>query len=89
MNAQDFMMLAPAKIEAAADFMNTVECRDIAKELESLATRAAERAAYLEERYGYGCGDQGHQKAATRFNRAGRMVHCKVFRHNAFVGCNI
>ena len=35
----------------------------VARELEGIALKAAELAAYAEERYGYGCGDQGHDAA--------------------------
>ena len=41
-------------------------------------------AVYIEEREGYGCGDQGHAKALKEMNRAGRMVHTKALGFNTF-----
>jgi uncharacterized protein YcaQ len=59
--------------------------REIVQHLEGIAERAAMMAAYIDEREGYGgCGDQGHKKALKAMNRAGKLVHLKVFGFMAF-----
>jgi hypothetical protein len=52
------------------------------------ATRSAFIAAYLGERYGYGCGDQGHGKALKAANRAARLTHCEALGYNDCTSIN-
>lgn len=65
----------------AASMLNPQE---VIHDLEAIAERAGMMAAYLEERNGYGCGDQGHGKAIKAMNRVGKIVHMKAFGYNAF-----
>lgn len=60
------------------------ELHTMASELEATAKRAAMMAAYLEQRYGDGCGDQGHESALKEMNRAGRKVWVGIFGYNVF-----
>jgi len=60
------------------------ELRDLWEEFENIAVRAGQMAAYIEEREGYGCGDQGHKKALKALNRAGRIIQTKAFRYNGY-----
>jgi hypothetical protein len=39
----------------------------------------------MDERHGYGCGDQGHKKAVNQANRNGKIVWMKVFGYNGYV----
>ena len=63
--------------------------RELARELEGLSLRAGELARYLDERYGHGCGDQGHRAAAKKCNRTGKVIWCKAFGYNAHIGLTI
>ncbi len=84
MKAQELMQLAPVDWEKTVDGISTRERDDLRRELEGIGERAASLAGYLDERHGYGCGDQGHRKAVKKANRNGRMVWVKVFGYNAF-----
>ena len=64
--------------------MNMKNKQELRQELEGLALRAAMMAAYIDEREGHGCGDQGHQKALKAMNRAGKIIWTKAFGYNAF-----
>jgi hypothetical protein len=41
-------------------------------------------AAYILERDGYGCGDQGHENAIKRMNKTGKTIWMTAFGYNAF-----
>jgi hypothetical protein len=58
--------------------------QQIIRELEGLAQRAGMMAAYILERDGYGCGDQGHKNAIKRMNKTGKTIWMTVFGYNAF-----
>lgn len=58
--------------------------QELIQHLEELSKRAGMIAAYLSEREGYGCGDQGHEKAIKAMNKAGKTIWCKAFGYNAF-----
>lgn len=81
--AMGLLTLPPVLVRAAVEAMSTAQRRDVSHFLERLAERAAWLATYLEERTGYGCGDQGHEQAVRNANRAGRAVWCKAFGYNA------
>lgn len=82
--AQRFMRLAPVDWEKAVDKLMIEERDEIRRELEGIAERAAMLAGYLDERHGYGCGDQGHSKAVKTANHHGKMVWMKTFGYNGF-----
>lgn len=63
---------------------NMGNAQEVIEDLEHIAKRAGMMAAYLEERDGYGCGDQGHKKAVKAMNRVGKIIHMKAFGYNAF-----
>lgn len=72
--ALEILALAPVDLEKKVDTLDTNTKREIADTLSRLAEVAASKAAYFEERYGYGCGDQGHKKAVKEFNRVRKAV---------------
>ncbi|HEA70070.1 hypothetical protein LCGC14_1484360 [marine sediment metagenome] len=89
MKATTMMKKAPVDWEKTVDRMNTQARGDLRRELEGISARAAMLAGYLDQRHGYGCGDQGHKKAVKRMNRHGKMVWMKVFGYNAHHDINI
>jgi hypothetical protein len=60
--------------EASADKMTTAERGEVARALNTMAERAARAASYFEERYGYGCGDQGHSRAVKKQNKLAERI---------------
>jgi hypothetical protein len=82
--ALTMMSLALAAWQGTVDIMSPTVRRELAIELEAIAERAAMLAEYLNERHGAGCGDQGHQQAMRKANKAGQAVHMKVFGYNAY-----
>ena len=71
----DLSMMAP----------NIKNLQELVRELEALSERAGMMAAYLEERNGYGCGDQGHERAIKNMNRVGKIIHTRAFGYNVFM----
>lgn len=84
MKAQIMMKKAPVDWEKTVDKLTTRERDDLRRELEGISERAAMLAGYLDERHGYGCGDQGHEKAVKRANGNGKTVWMKAFGYNGF-----
>ncbi len=70
----EILALAPGDLEKKADALNADARHEITETLSRLAEVAASYAAYFEERYGYGCGDQGHKKAVKEFNKVRKAV---------------
>lgn len=60
---------APVELQGKVDAMNGIVRGEVAKELECVALTAVWRAAYVEARYGSGCGDQGHETAVRDANK--------------------
>lgn len=60
--------------EAIADKLTTAERGELANTLNQIAQRATRAATYFEERYGYGCGDQGHATAVKKQNKVVERV---------------
>ena len=89
MKAAIIMKKAPIQWEKTIDKMNSESRQILCKELEDIAECATILAGYVDERHGYGCGDQGHIKAVTTSNKYGKMVHCKVFGYNAYIELKI
>ena len=58
--------------------------QQIMRLLEGIAINAGMTAAYIMERDGYGCGDQGHRKAVRSLNKAGKIIWTKAFGYNAY-----
>jgi hypothetical protein len=80
---------APIDWEKIVNKMTQEERGIIQRELEGISIRAAELSGYLEEREGYGCGDQGHKKAMRTCNRWGRKIWTKVFGYNDYIEINV
>ncbi len=66
--------LPPVKLRAACERLITSELRDVEKILECIAESTVAVAAYVGERYGYGCGDQGHESGVKKFNQRRKRV---------------
>lgn len=60
----------PADMQSKADQMPSVDRGRLSGELQSLAMNAIWKSAYLDARYGSGCGDQGHESAVKAANKA-------------------
>lgn len=84
MEAKTLMKKAPIDWRKAIERLHTDERDEMRRKLEAISERAGMLAAYIDERHGYGCGDQGHDKAVKEMNRAGRKIHMDVFGYNAF-----
>ena len=52
--------------------------------LENIAQKATMVAAYLEARHNCGTGEKSHAVGLKALNRAGKLLHCKVFGYNMF-----
>lgn len=61
--------IAPRDLEAKADAMSSADRGRLAQELQNVALAAVWRSAYLDARYGSGCGDQGHASAVKAANK--------------------
>lgn len=81
MKESEIMAVAPCDFEKISENMTLEEKRVMSQRLESTAVRAAERAAYLKMRYGFGRGDQGHEDAVKNVNKARRAVR-SAFGYN-------
>ena len=77
--------MAPVELDEFASSLKGEEIHKIEMELEAIAEKAGRFASYLGERYGYGCGDQGHDSALKMFNQTGKRIHCLVFGYNAYI----
>jgi hypothetical protein len=84
MNRETLLELPFIELEKIVNEMSLIERNSLCRELEILSARAGEMAAYLDERYGGGCGDQGHQSAVKNLNKAGRIIWTKAFGYNAY-----
>lgn len=84
MNIIDWLEIALVDLEKKVDNMTTQEKEEARVLLEGVAKKAGMIAGYLDERQGYGYGDQGHNKAVKRLNRNGKMIWMKVFGYTAF-----
>ena len=71
-------------LDKIASGMSSEELHETVRELEAISLNAGQKARYFDERYGGGCGDQGHDSAVKALNRAGRMVWRRVFGYNAY-----
>ena len=78
----ELLDMAPADLQYAVDSMTKAERQKAERYLEGIAYRAAGFAAYLGERCGHGCGDQGHERAVKAANKARKAVWCGAFGYN-------
>lgn len=78
------MSIPPVSWRQEADAMKPEDLDGARRFLEGIAERCATFAAYLDERHGYGCGDQGHKKGVEKANKVGRLLWCKGFGYNAY-----
>lgn len=84
MTANEPLQFAPVDWEQTINSLTNSERDVLRRQLEGLATCAGKLAAYLDERHGNGCGDQGHLKAVKAANRAGKKIWCGAFGYNGF-----
>ena len=75
MKPQTIMNTPPAKMADVADNLSGPEMREAVDALQHIALSAVWRYAYLDARYGNGCGDQGHDAAVRDANR--QMTACR------------
>ena len=75
---------APVDWERKVDKLTSKERDELRREFEGISLRAGELAAYIDQRHGFGCGDQGHGKAVKAMMKAGHVIWCKAFGYNAF-----
>jgi len=64
-------MLAAGRAEGLSDS----DLQEVSKILENRGAHLCAIGAYLGERAGFGCGDQGHEKAVKSFNKV--MAKCR------------
>ena len=74
LTTDDLLRLAPISWQETADKMGPQERNEARQALEAISARAGMLAAYLDERHGSGCGDQGHAKALRQANRTQRAI---------------
>jgi hypothetical protein len=67
-------LIPPSEYEARVDRLDEQRRGEILKELERIAEAVATFAAYLDDRYGYGAGDQGHKSAVKHMNKVRRTL---------------
>jgi hypothetical protein len=84
MTVNELMNIAPMDWEKTVDSMSSKEKDDMRRKLEGISLRAGELAGYLDERHGYGCGDQGHRAAVKEANRNGKIIWTKAFGYNEY-----
>lgn len=86
---ESLLNMAPVDFQKYVEEMQKEDLDETRRLLEGIAERCAFLAGYLDERYGYGCGDQGHEKAVKTGNKHSRAVWMKVFGYNAHHNLNI
>lgn len=69
MNARELLELPKAKYREVFDNMPSKERGELERELDNIAQAAAWAYGYAEQRYGSGCGDQGHEDAVKEANK--------------------
>jgi len=74
--------LAPVDFQSFINDLSNVDRQKLADEIEGIAIQATFAHAYVQERHGYGCGDQGHEDAAKAANKARRKVRNNVIGYN-------
>lgn len=74
--------LAPVDFQSFVDDLSSVDRQKLADELEGIAIQATFTHAYVQERHGYGCGDQGHEVSAKAANKARRKIRNNVIGYN-------
>lgn len=81
-----YLSIPPVNWDKTVGRMKPGEIVEAIRYLEGMAMKCATFAAYLDERHGGGCGDQGHKKAVRNSNRVGRLLWRRGFGYNAFRG---
>lgn len=75
LDTEEALMIAlipPSEYQARVDQLSVQRRKEIMDELERIAEATVTFIAYLDERYGYGLGDQGHKTAVKRMNKVRR-----------------
>jgi hypothetical protein len=66
----NLMEQAPVEFDAfCSQPANRARLQTLEQALEGIATGADRLAAYMGQRHGYGCGDQGHDRAVRESNK--------------------
>ena len=86
--AMELTQLDPRDALCVIEGVGKANLGDLRRSLENLAEWATWLARYVDERDGFGCGDQGYEKAVRNANRAARTLWCKAFGYSAFVDRN-
>ena len=74
--------MAPFKFDGyCSDLNNRAKLQRLEQALEGIATGAARLAAYIGQRDGHGCGDQGHGRAVRESNKVVAKVR-RAFGYN-------
>ncbi len=75
---------APVSFEEIVNSMDENDRRRAMQDMEGIAQKATLLASYLSERYGHGCGDQGHKSASKKAIRDAKKLWCKIFGYNGY-----
>jgi len=86
---QRLIEIAPVEWETTVNKMNNHDREELRSQFAHIAKVAAMLEGYLDERYGYGCGDQGHERAMKTANKNGKQVWMKVFGYNGYHELNV
>lgn len=85
MKVQNLLKRPYVDLPMLAMNMKEKDMQEMVRELEAISLRAAFMARYLDYREGHGCGDQGHNTAIKKANRAARIVWTKALGYNAYL----
>ena len=89
MNVYELLAISPVELQSVVDKMSEIERYEMIDELSRVAVSAACFQAYIDKRYGYGCGDQGHKAAVKEMNKTGKKVWCDAMGFNAYTPITI
>ncbi len=73
--------VAPCDFEEEAGRLSMDERKGLMDNMERIAIVAAIQAGYLSNRYGYGCGDQGHRNGMRQAESNRKRIR-RVFGYN-------
>ena len=72
--ARHLMASSYSQLEKLADEMSITDRGNLAQALLGNIRNTIRIGTYLDERYGYGCGDQGHKDSVKKANKAAHKV---------------
>jgi hypothetical protein len=74
----------PVKFQKLADSIPEGDKDEFIRELDRIIAHATRLAVYVGERYGYGCGDQGHAQGVKKSNKVVAAVRKALGYHGTF-----